>query len=314
MLARAVNEKDKPENERSASFRDLAAVEQRLFAADAKIDKANDAAVLGATLAEMNKFLPGHPMVAKALNGRTPEQAAKDIIANTKVGDVEFRKQIYQGGKDTLANSTDPLLALVRAAEAEGMRVSEEYAKKVTPLDAGRTASETNIAKIRFAVQGFSYPPDANSTLRLSFGSVKSYVEDGLGSTPKGTKLAPFTTMGQAYEYAAKHGNVEPYKLPESWMTAKGKVRGKTPLDFVSTNDIIGGNSGSPVLNKKAEVVGLIFDGNIQMLPGRFQFGEKMNRAVSVDSRGILEAVRNIYHATALADELVGKAAKTASK
>jgi hypothetical protein len=314
LLARAVNEKDAPENDRGAAFRDLAAVEQRLFAVDVKFDRASDAAALSATLAEMNKFLPGHPVVAKALAGRTADQAAKDIIANTKLGDAEFRRQVYQGGKDALANSTDPLLALVRAAEDEGLRVSEEFTKKVTPLEAGRTAAETSIAKIRFAVQGFSYPPDANSTLRLSFGTVKGYVEDGLGTVPKGTKLAPFTTMGQAYDYAAKHQNQAPYKLPESWMTAKGKVNAKTPLNLVSTNDIIGGNSGSPVLNRKAEVVGLIFDGNIQMLPGRFQFGEKMNRAVSVDSRGILEAVRNIYHAAPLADELIGKAAKSAAK
>jgi len=312
MLARAVTEKEKPEAERSATFRDTAAVEQRLFATDQKFDKDADAATLAGTLAEMTKFLPGHPIVAKALNGKTPEQAAKDIIAGTKIDSVEFRKQLYAGGKDGLAGSADSLVVLVRAAEAEGMRVNEEWAKKVTPLEAARTAAETSIAKIRFAVQGFSYPPDANSTLRLSYGSVKGFVEDGLGTVPKGTKLAPFTTMAEAYAYAAKHGNQAPYKLPDSWMNAKGKVNGKVPLDFVSTNDIIGGNSGSPVLNKNAEVVGLIFDGNIQMLPGRFQFGEKMNRAVSVDSRGIIEAARSIYHATALVDEIIGTAAGAA--
>jgi uncharacterized membrane protein YgcG len=314
MLVRAATEKEKPENERSASFRDTVAVEQRLFATDQKIDKASDVAALSGTLTEMSKFLPGHPVVAKALNGKTPDQAAKDIIASTKVGDVDFRKQLYAGGKEAVAGSADPLVALVRAAEAEGQRVNEEWAKKVVPLETARTAAETNIAKIRFAVLGFSYPPDANGTLRLSFGSVKGYVEDGLGTVPKGTKLAPFTTIGQAYAYADKHGNKDPYRLPESWMRAKARVNGKTPLNLVSTNDIIGGNSGSPVLNKNAEVVGLIFDGNIQMLPGRFQFGEKMNRAVSVDSRAIVEAVRKIYNAAPLADELTGTAANPAKK
>lgn len=311
-LVRAVTEKEKPEADRNAAYRDAAAVEQRLFATDLKIDKESDVTTLSAMLAEMNQFLPGNPIMAKTLNGRTPKQAAQEIIANTKVGDVDFRKQLYAGGKSAMESSTDPLVALVHAAEVEGQRVSEEYAKKVTPLETGRTAAETNIAKIRFAVQGLTSPPDANSTLRLSFGSVKGYVEDGLGTVPKGTKLAPFTTIGQAFKYDAKHGSKEPYKLPDSWIKAKGQVNAKTPLDLVSTNDIIGGNSGSPVLNRKAEVVGLIFDGNIQMLPGRFQFGEKMNRAVSVDSRGIMEAVRNVYHATALADELTGTIAKDA--
>jgi hypothetical protein len=312
MVVRAVAEKEKPESERSAGFRDTAAVEQRLFAPDQKFDRAADATTLAATLAEMNRFMPGHPVVAKALNGRTPDQAAGDIIAGTKIDSVEFLKQLYVGGKEGLAGITDPLVVLVRAAEAEGVRANEEWAKKVTPLEAARTSAETSIAKIRFAVQGFSYPPDANSTLRLSYGSVKGYVEDGLGNVPKGKKLPPFTTMGEAYAYAEKHGNQGSYKLPDSWMNAKGKVNGKVPLNFVSTNDIIGGNSGSPVLNKNAEVVGLIFDGNIQMLPGRFQFGDKMNRAVSVDSRAIIEAARSIYNATALVEELTRTAAGAA--
>lgn len=310
MLARAVGEKDKPESERNAAFRDGAAVEKRLFADDAKIDRASDVESLTATLAEMKKFLPAHPVVVNALKGRTADQTAKDIISNTRIGDAEFRKQLYSGGMAAVAGSSDPLVVLVLAAEAEGKRVNDEYARKVTPLEAARNAAETKIAKIRFAIQGFSYPPDANSTLRLSYGSVKGYVEDGLGTVPKGTKLQPFTTMGQAYAYAAKHENKMPYKLPDSWLKAKSQVNGKTPLNLVSTNDIIGGNSGSPVLNRRAEVVGLIFDGNIQMLPGRFQFGEKMNRAVSVDSRGILEALRSIYHTGALVNELTGAAPK----
>jgi hypothetical protein len=309
LLVRAVTENAKPEAERNANFRDSAAVEKRLFVADT-VNRADDIAALAASLAETNKFMPGNPIVAKALSGKTPEQAAQDIITNTKVGDVDFRKQLYAGGKDAVGNSTDPLLVLVRAAEVEAARVNEEYNKRVVPLEAARNEAETKIAKIRFAVQGLTSPPDANGTLRLSYGSVKGYVEDGLGTVPKGTKLAPFTTIGQALDYATKHQNKDPYQLPDSWIKAKGEVNKKTPLDFVSTNDVIGGNSGSPVLNKNAEIVGLIFDGNFQMLPGRFQYTGKINRSVSVDSRAILEAVRHIYNATALADELTGAAAK----
>ncbi len=314
MLMRAVTEKDRPEAERMAGFRDTAAVEQALFAPDQKVNATDDIAAMSVTLTEMNRFLPGNPIVARALNGRSPEQAAREIITNTKVGDVEFRKQLYEGGNAAIESSTDPLVALVRAAETEGKRVNEEYAKKVTPLETGRSAAETNIAKIRFAVQGLTSPPDANSTLRLSYGSIKGYVEDGLGTVAKGTKVAPFTTIGQAFDYASTHGNRAPYNLPDSWINVKGKVNGKTPLNFVSTNDIIGGNSGSPVLNKKAEVVGLIFDGNIQMLPGRYQYDDVISRAVSVDSRALLEAVRNVYKATALADELTGKSAGQKSR
>jgi hypothetical protein len=311
-LVRATTEKEKPEGDRMAAFRDSAAVEQRLFATDQKINKDDDIASMTVTLTEMSKFLPGNPVVAKSLGGRTPEQAAREILNNTRVGDVDYRKQLYAGGVTAMERSTDPLVTLVHAAEAEGQRVSEEYAKKVTPLESGRTAAETNIAKLRFAVRGLTSPPDANSTLRLTYGTVKGYVEDGLGTVPKGTKLAPFTTIKEAFEYDAKHGSKDPYKLPDSWMKAKSAVNQKTQLDFVSTNDIIGGNSGSPVLNKKAEVVGLIFDGNIQMLPGRFQYGARINRAVSVDSRAIVEALRHVYNAPALADELTGKASKPA--
>jgi hypothetical protein len=311
LLLHAVSEKEKPEAERSAAFRDAAAVEKRLFADDAKIDREADAEALSATLAEMKKFLPAHPVVLSALGSRTPEQAAQDIISNTKMGDAEIRRQLYAGGKVAVAGSSDPLVALVRAAEEEGKRANDEYAQRVASLEAARNAAETNIARIRFAVRGFSSPPDANSTLRLSYGAIKGYMENGLGTAPRGSKLAPFTTIGQAFTYAAKHENQAPYKLPDSWMKAKDKVNRKTPLNFVSTNDIIGGNSGSPVLNKKAEIVGLIFDGNIQMLPGRFQFGDKMNRAVSVDSRAILEALRHIYNAGVLVTELTGPAAKS---
>jgi hypothetical protein len=143
----------------------------------------------------------------------------------------------------------------------------------------------------------------------LSYGVVKGYQENG--------KAIPFdTNMGGAYEHAAEHGNKPPYNLPESWIKSKSKLDLKTPLNFVSTADIIGGNSGSPTVNKKGEVVGIIFDGNIESLAGNFAFSDVQSRAVSVDSRGIQEALRKIYGATALADELMGSktAGATAGK
>jgi len=305
-LVRAVSEKAKPEADRDANFKDLAVVEKRLFAAD-PIAKAADIATLAESLAGMSKFLPGNPIVARLLAGKTPEQAARDMIENSRMDNVEFRKQLYAGGKDAIGQSADPLIAALREAEAEAVRANDEWTRRVAPLAERLPAAQTNLAKARFAVEGFKSPPDANSTLRLSFGAVKGYVEDGRGVVPKGTKVAPFTTIGQALDYAAKHENKDPYTLPDTWPKARNKATLKAPLNFVSTLDIIGGNSGSPVVNKKAEIVGLIFDGNIQMLPGRFMFDEKTSRAVSVDSRGIMEALRNIYGAARVADELAGK-------
>lgn len=132
----AVAEKEKPEADRIASYRDTAGGEQRLFATDQKINKEDDIAAMAVTLAEMNKFIPGNPIVAKAISGRSPAQAAREIISNTKIDDVEFRKQLYSGGKSAVDSSTDPLIALVRAAEAEAVRINDEYARKVAPLEA----------------------------------------------------------------------------------------------------------------------------------------------------------------------------------
>jgi hypothetical protein len=163
----------------------------------------------------------------------------------------------------------------------------------------------TAIAKARFTQSGFTQPPDATFTLRLSYGAVKGYQENG--------KAIPyFTNVGGAYERAAEHNNQPPYNLPDSWMKAKSRLDLKTPLNFVSTPDIIGGNSGSPTVNTKGEIVGIIFDGNIQSLPWNFAYSDAQGRAVSVDSRGIQEALRGVYGATALADELLGTRAQTA--
>ena len=135
----------------------------------------------------------------------------------------------------------------------------------------------------------------------------KGYIEDGRGDVaPKGAHVPYFTTLGGAYEHAAQHGGKPPFDLAPSWIAAKNKLKLSTPLNFVSTPDIIGGNSGSPVINKAGEVVGIIFDGNIQSLPWRFAYEDVIGRAVSVDVRGILEALRNVYHATRVADELAG--------
>jgi len=224
------------------------------------------------------------------------------MIANTKLDDVAVRKQLYEGGKTAVDASRDPLIVAMRAVDADARAARKEFEDKV---DSVTRRDGTTIAKARFAQSGFSQPPDATFTLRLSYGQVKGYQENG--------KAIPFATnLGGAYEHAAEHNNQPPYNLPQSWMDAKSKLDLKTPFNFVSTADIIGGNSGSPTVNKKGEVVGIIFDGNIESLSWNFAFSDAQGRAVSVDSRGIQEALRKIYGATALADELLGKKAEAA--
>jgi hypothetical protein len=307
-LVRAATEKTLPNQDRLREFRDsaLPSLEQQLFSTE-PIYKNLEIVDLTESLTEMEEALgKDNPDVQKVLQGKTPSDVAKDLINNTKLDDVSARKQLYEGGKAVIDASTDPLIVVMRAIDADARAVRKEFEDKVDSVvrrDGGA------VAKARFAQSGFTQPPDATFTLRLSYGVVKGYEENG--------KAIPFATnLGGAYEHAAEHGSQPPYSLPESWIKSKSTLDLKTPFNFVSTADIIGGNSGSPTVNKKGEVVGIIFDGNIQSLPWNFAYSDAQGRAVSVDSRAIQEALRKIYGATALADELMGKktAGATAGK
>ena len=193
-----------------------------------------------------------------------------------------MRKQLYEGGSVAVQASTDPLIVLMRDIDPAGARMRKQYDDQV---DAVEKRAGAKIARTRFAHSGYDQPPDATFTLRLSYGAVKGYEENG-------KKIPYFTEIGGAYQHAAENGDKPPYQLPESWMKAKSKLKLDTPLDYVSTADIIGGNSGSPTVNTKGEVVGIIFDGNIQSLEWNFIYEDKQARAVHVDSRGIVEALR----------------------
>jgi Peptidase S46 len=301
-LVRAAAEKPKPNQERMREFRDsgLPSLEQQLFSTEPEY-KNLDTVLLTDSLSEMQDAMgKENPDVQKILQGRTPADAAKEIIANTKLDDVAVRKQLYEGGQAAINASNDPLIVAMKAIDPTARATRKEFEDKV---DSVVRRDGTAIAKARFAQSGFAQSPDATFTLRLSYGAVKGYQENG--------KTIPFATnLGGAYEHAEEHGNTAPYNLPESWMKAKTKLDLKTPFNFVSTADIIGGNSGSPTVNQKGEVVGIIFDGNIESLPWNFAYSDVQGRAVSVDSRGIQEALRKIYDATALADELTGAGAK----
>jgi hypothetical protein len=304
-LVRGAAERQQPNPKRLPEFREsaLPSLEQQLFSAE-PVYKQMDTLLLADWLTEMKSRLPENSAVQKALGNKDPQALAQQIISGTKLEDVAVRKQLWEGGEQAIANSNDPLIVLFRNIDPDARNIRKRFEDEVGSVERQNGAT---LAKIRFALYGQTMPPDATFTLRLSYGEVKGYVEDGLGSVaPKGATIAPYTEFGGAFEHAAKHGNKAPYDLPASWMNAKNRIKLSTPLDFASTPDIIGGNSGSPVVNKAGEVVGIIFDGNIQSLPGNFFYDAKMNRAISVDSRGILEALRSIYSATRVADELAG--------
>jgi Peptidase S46 len=301
-LVRAAEEKPKPNADRLREFRDsaLPSLEQQLFSTE-PVYKNLETAILAESLAEMqDKLGKDNPDVQKVLNSKSPADAAKDMIAGTRLDDVAVRKQLYEGGEAAIAASTDPLIVAMRAIEPDALAARKQFDDSV---DSVIRRDGTIIAKTRFAQSGFSQPPDATFTLRLSYGVVKGYKENG-------KDIPYFTTMGGAFEHAAAHNNQPPYNLGQSWINMKSKVDLKTPLNFVSTPDIIGGNSGSPMINKQGEVVGIVFDGNIQSLPWNFAYSDLQGRGVSADSRGIQEALRKIYGAGALADELLGTAGR----
>ncbi len=309
MLVRAAAEKQKAEKDRLPGFSEAALkqVERRIGTNPMPIRKDLEQIMLANTLSEMQERLGANdPAVQKVLRGKTPEDAAAYLVQNTKLDDPDFRKKLYDGGQTAIDFTCDPMIVVMREIDAEGRALRKRMDEEVAAVE---RRNLTQIAKINFELKGLNTPPDATGTLRLSYGVVKGYVENG-------KKIPPYTTMGATFDYAAEKGNNPPYKLTEPWMNGKAKINPKTPFNFVSTADIIGGNSGSPVVNKNAEVVGIIFDGNWQANPWRFMYDDVMGRAVAVDSRSIIEALRNIYSAGPLADELLGatEAAKPAAK
>jgi len=306
ILVRVAEEKPKPNGDRLRGYQDsaLPSLEQRLFST-APIYKSLQSAELAHSLAEMQQVLGAdNDAVKAALAGKSPADRAKEVIEGTQLQDVAVRKQLYEGGKAAIDASNDPLIVMMRAVDPYARAVRKRYDDEVDPV---LRKNAGNIAKLRFAQGGLSVPPDATFTLRLSYGAVEGYELNG--------QHVPWdTTLGGAYEHAARHGSKPPYELPQSWINSKSALDLKTPFDTVSTPDIIGGNSGSPLINKDAEVVGIIFDGNIESLPWNFVYDDVVGRSISTDSRAIIEVLRKIYHADALADELTGTVATGKSK
>ena len=298
-LLRAAEELPKPPGDRLREFGParLPSLEQQLFSDEPIYE---DLETL--KMADALQFLavtlgPDSDLVKQVLGGKSPRERAFELVSGTKVRDVEFRKKLYKEGKAAVDAAKDPMLELARLVDPASRAVRKRFE---TEVDEPKRQAYSALAKARYAMDGDKVYPDATFTLRLAFGTVKGYTEDG-------KPVPPFTTFEGLYKRAAEQENKGPFELPKRWAERKEKLDQKTPFNFVCTADIIGGNSGSPVINRNAEVVGLIFDGNIQSLVLDFIYDEETARAVSVDSRAIVEALRKVYDASELADELTGR-------
>lgn len=297
-LVEASEEMKKPNGERLRAFQEanLASTKFRLFSPAPVYTELEELQIADGLAESLVTLGAGDPFLKDILAGRTAEQTARDLVSGTKVMDVAFRKQLFEGGESAIAASTDPMIAIARRVMPilnENRKWTERYVSG--PMT---TASEA-LGKARFAVYGKTINPDATFTLRLSYGSVKGYPMNG-------TRAPSKTTLHGLYDRSLSFNDRGPWKLPKRFMERMGTINLSTPLNFVSTCDIIGGNSGSPVVNREGEFVGLVFDGNIESLSGRFLYDETANRAVSVHPGGIMEALRKVYDAVGLADELEG--------
>lgn len=291
-LVRSAVERDKPNSERLPEYSDSRqpAFEARLFSKAPiypKLERLN----MIFHLTKLREVLgPDDPFVKKVLGKYSPAQLANRLL-KSRLNRVGVRRRLYKGGLAAIERSKDPMIQFARLIDADARQIRKRYEDEVESVV---ERAQEDIAKARFAALGTSTYPDATFSLRVSYGQVK-------GFSHRGQSVAPFTTIAGAYRRATGQA---PFALPRRWMKSKTALKLDTPMNFVSTNDIIGGNSGSPTFNKDRQIVGLVFDGNIYSLGGDYGFDETVNRTVSIDSRTIAEALRVVYGATALVKEI----------
>jgi V8-like Glu-specific endopeptidase len=292
-LVRGTAEREKPNTQRFREYSDsaLMRVEQNL---GAKVPVYNELEEirLGNGLERMREWLgPDHPVVRKLLSSESPAALAKRLVATTKLADPAVRLELWKGGSAAVAASTDPLIVLARSIDPDARQVRKSFEDNVeAPM---RSATE-RIARARFATLGTSVYPDATFTLRLNYGTVQGWNENG-------TPVAPFTRLSRAFERAT---GADPFRIPDSWQKVKDKLDMNTPFNLSTNNDIVGGNSGSPLINAKGEIVGLLFDGNIHSISGAYWFDTEKNRSVAVHPAIIREALSKVYSADAILSEL----------
>lgn len=297
-LVQYVAEVKKPDGERLDGFHEsqLESTRFGLFS-PAPVYPGMEQELLANTLQEaLDELGPNDPYAKSVLGGRNAAEVAKEAVAGTRLADPAFRKSLVEGGEPAVQASTDPLIALARRVDPFAREMHKWFEDKVESIE---VSAGEKIGKARFAAYGKSTYPDATFTLRLTYGTVKGYPMNG-------TQAPPWTTFFGLYDRAYSFGLKNPYELPKRYLEGKGALDLSTPLDFVSTCDIIGGNSGSPVVNRNGELVGLIFDGNIESLVGDYVYSGEKNRAVAVHSSALVEVLRKLYDAGPLADELQG--------
>ncbi|MCE9630783.1 MAG: S46 family peptidase [Planctomycetia bacterium] len=311
-ILRAVEEQAKPSGERLREFRDSnrESLELRLFS-DEPLYGEFETAKLADSLTWLATTLGGDDeLVTSVLAGRSPRDRAGELIAGTGLGrrpdpksgsaPPDSRRALYDGGPAALAASSDPMLAVAKLVDLESRslrRIAEE-------ADEVKRQAHAEIAASQFATEGTAMYPDATFTLRLAYGSVAGYGEAG----PR--RIAPITTYAGLFARAAAKRETPPFDLPARWNELRDQLKADaafmaTPLNFVSTADIIGGNSGSPVVNRDGRLVGVIFDGNIESLVLDVAYDDRRARAIAVDAAGILAALRTVYRADALVREVV---------
>jgi hypothetical protein len=292
-LVRGAAERAKPNAQRLREFTDsrLPSLTQDLFSS-APVYPQYEKVKLGWSLTKLREWLGTDDAFVRSVLGKeSPDELAKRLVDGTRLGDPAVRKALWEGGADAIAKSDDPFIVLARKVDPEARTIRTRYENEVESVV---DRNSELIAAARFEKYGTSVYPDATFTQRFSFGEVKGWDE-------KGVAVTPFTEIGGAFTHAT---GSYPFALPGSWLAARESLDAGQRMNFTSTNDIIGGNSGSPVINARAEIVGLVFDGNIHSLGGNYWYDARLNRAVSVHSGAILEALDEVYHADRLVEEI----------
>ena len=296
LLLRAVDERTKPNGERIPQFRDSAldSLELELFSSEPIYDDYETLRLTDSLTDFATQFGADDPLVKKVLGGKSPHDRAVELVSGTKLKDVAVRKDLYAKDAAALQAAHDPMIDVARLLDGPAREAKKIYDAQ----DEIKKQAYSEIAKARFAIEGTGSNPDATFTLRLSYGTVRGYEQDG-------KQIPAFTDFAGLYQRSAEHDNRPPFDLAKRWVDKKASLNLATHFNFVSDADIIGGNSGSPVVNKENEFVGIIFDGNIQSLVLNCIYTDTQARAVSVDSAAIIEALRNVYDAQPLVDELL---------